>query len=69
MNEQIVTRRGEILDIKMLKSAHGNAVIFDRSCEVRDEKAPHVVRFNSGQATLLTMVGRPHYCLKCKNVE
>ncbi|MEW8563024.1 MAG: RNA-binding protein [Candidatus Thiodiazotropha sp.] len=72
--KEILSEYGEVLEIKMLKTAHGQVVVLDGVREVRLKVAelkkhliPHIVRFNSGQAILLTMQGRPPYCLKCKS--
>lgn len=66
---------GEVIDVSMLKTAHANCVTLDGVREVRlktDErnkhKIPHIIHFSSGQSVLVTMQGRPPYCLKCKTV-
>lgn len=73
--KEIFNQYGEILDITMSKTSHEKLVAFNGTREVRmkvDEfqrqQIPHVVHFNSGQAILVTMAGRPPYCLKCKHV-
>ena len=67
---------GEVIgEIKMLKTAHEKVVVYDgvrevklRVDEMKKHMIPHVVHFNSGQSVLLTIPGRPPYCLKCKTV-
>ena len=72
---EILSDYGEILEFKMLKAAHEKVVVLDgvrevkmRVDEVKKHAIPHIVHFNSGQSVLLTMAGRPPYCLKCKTV-
>ena len=70
---EVLSKFGEVVgDIKMLKNAHADSVTFDGVREVRlktgeigKQKIPHVIHFPSGQA-ILTIYGRPQYCLKCK---
>lgn len=66
---------GEVMDIQMLRTAHEKLVTFNGVREIRlktDEfhrqQIPHLVNFNSGQSILITMQGRPPYCLKCRSV-
>ena len=66
---------GQVTNITSLKTAHANCVTLDGVREVRlktDEVSrhniPHIVHLPSGQSLLLTMIGRPPYCLKCKTV-
>ena len=73
--KEILGEFGEVQEIRLLRTAHANVVVFDGVREVRmkvdefkKQMIPHVVRLNSGQAILFTMAGRPPYCLKCKSV-
>ena len=72
---KILGQFGEVLNIKLLKTAHANVVTFDGVREVKlkvdefqKQQLPHLVRFNSGQSILLTITGRPPYCLKCHQI-
>lgn len=72
---EILSQYGEILDIKMLKTAHEKLVAYNGVREVRlktdefhKQQIPHIVNFNSGQSILITMQGRPPFCLKCKGI-
>lgn len=72
---EIFGQFGEILSVKMLKTAHANVVTFDGVREVKvkvdefkKQQLPHIVHFNSGQSILVTMSGRPPYCLKCRSI-
>lgn len=73
--EEIFGQYGEILDIEMLKTSHEKLVAFNgtrqikmKVTEFQKQLLPHIVYFNSGQAILVTMAGRPPYCLKCKSI-
>ena len=66
---------GKVLSVDMLKTAHENHVILDGTREVKlktdelsKQQIPHVVNFRSGQKVLVTMAGRPPYCLKCRSI-
>ena len=66
---------GQVTKVTSLKTAHANCVTLDGVREVRlktDEDSkhniPHIVHLPSGQSLLLTMIGRPPYCLKCRTV-
>ena len=72
---EIFSQYGKILDIKMMKTAHEKLVAYNGVREIKmkiDEimkhQIPHLVNFNSGQTILVTMAGRPPYCLKCRAV-
>ena len=72
---EILGQFGEVLSVKLLKTAHANVVTFDGVREVKlkvdefqKQQLPHLVRFNSGQSILLTITGRPPYCLKCHQI-
>ena len=72
---EIFSQYGDILDIAMSKTSHEKFVAFNGTREVRmkvdefkKQQIPHLVHFNSGQAILVTMAGRPPYCLKCRHV-
>lgn len=69
---ELFSKYGEVLDIKMMKTAHAKITTFNGSREVklktdefRKHIIPHLVNFNSGQSILLTIPGRPPYCLRC----
>ena len=71
----IFTDYGEVLDIKMMKTSHEKLVALNgirevkiKTDELRKQQIPHLVNFNSGQSILITMAGRPPYCLKCQSV-
>ena len=73
--KEILGQYGDVLDVRMLKSAHADVVAFDGVREVRikvdefqKQLIPHLVKFQSGQSILVTMYGRPPYCLKCSNI-
>ena len=36
-----------------------------KTSEFKRQLIPHLVKFNSGQSILVTLNGRPPYCLKC----
>ena len=72
---EILSQYGEIIDIKMLKTAHAEIVTYDgvreikmKVNELQKQQIPHLVKFPSGQSVLLTMAGRPPYCLKCSSI-
>ena len=72
---EILESFGEVVDTNLSKTAHADVVAYDgvrevrlRTDELRKHKIPHVVHFNSGQSILITMQGRPPYCLRCKSV-
>ena len=72
---EIFSQYEKILDIKMMKTAHEKLVAYNGMREIKmkiDEimkhQIPHLVNFNSGQTILVTMAGRPPYCLKCRAV-
>lgn len=72
---EILGQFGEVLNVKLLKTAHANVVTFDGVREVKlkvdefqKQQLPHLVSFNSGQSILLTIAGRPPYCLKCRQI-
>ncbi|MCG8032949.1 MAG: hypothetical protein JAZ03_12335 [Candidatus Thiodiazotropha taylori] len=72
---EVLQQFGEIMDIKMSTTSHEKLVAFNgvrevrvKTSEMRKQQIPHLVRFNSGQAMLLTIAGRPPYCLKCRQV-
>ena len=69
---ELFSKYGEVLDIKMMKTDHAKITTFNGSREVklktdefRKHIIPHLVNFNSGQSILLTIPGRPPYCLRC----
>ena len=69
---ELFSKYGEVLDIKMMKTAHAKITTFNGSREAklktdefRKHIIPHLVNFNSGQSILLTIPGRPPYCLRC----
>ena len=66
---------GEVLGVRMCKSSHAQVVALNglrevtlKTDEVLKQKIPHLVKFNSGQSILVTMMGRPPLCLKCHEV-
>ena len=73
--EEIFSEYGQVIDIKMMKTAHAKLVAQNGSREIRlktdefkKQTIPHLVKFKSGRSILVTMAGRPPYCLKCGNV-
>ena len=67
---------GELVDIKCMKSTYGNVTAMNRvrevplkTDEIRKRQIPHLVIIMSGQSALITMLGRPPLCLKCKVVS
>lgn len=59
----------------MLKTAHGEHITLDGTRQVKmkvdefkKQIIPHIINFKSGQMLLVTMAGRPPYCLKCKAI-
>lgn len=72
---EILSDYGKVLDISLMKTSHEKLVALNGTREVRlktDEfrrhQIPHMVQFKSGQNILLTMAGRPPYCLRCRSV-
>ena len=70
-----LSRFGEITSINMLhtsnekfKTLTGVREITMITDEVRRQNIPHLINFQSGQSCLITMLGRPPYCLKCQTV-
>ena len=66
---------GQVMKCNSLKSAHADCVTFDgvrevylKTTEVLKQRIPHLVHLASGQSLLVTMRGRPSYCLKCRAV-
>ena len=66
---------GEGVDIKYMKSTYGNITAMNgtrdvllKTDEIRKQQIPHLVNIMSGQSVLITMLGRPPLCLKCKVV-
>lgn len=64
-----------MIDIKLCKSSHEKVVAMNgvrevllRTDEIRKQKIPHLVNFQSGQSILITMQGRPPFCLKCREL-
>lgn len=73
--KEIFGQYGQVIDVKMLKSAQTNIVAFHGVHEVRlkvdgfqKQQIPHLVKFHSGQSVLITMNGRPPYCMKCQSI-
>ena len=66
---------GEVVDIKNMTSTYGNITAMNgtrevllKTDEIRKQQIPHLVNIMSGQSVLITMLGRPPLCLKCKVV-
>ena len=73
--EEIFGEYGQVLGISMMKTAHAKLVAQNGSREIRlktdefkKQLIPHLVKFKSGRSVLITMAGRPPYCLKCGHV-
>lgn len=71
----IFSEFGKVMSVDMLKTAHREHVTLDGTREVKlkvdefmKQNIPHIVNFKSGQKILITMAGRPPYCLKCKSI-
>ena len=65
----------KVLSIDDLKTAHENRVTLDgtrqvvlKTDELLKQQIPHIINFKSGNKVLVTMPGRPPYCLKCKGI-
>lgn len=72
---EIFSEFGKVLSVDMLKTAHGEHVTLDGTRQVKmkvdefkKQTTPHIINFKSGQKLLVTMAGRPPYCLKCKAI-
>ena len=66
---------GQILDIGMMRASHEKVTVLNgvrqvtlKVDEVMKQRIPHLIKFPSGQCCLVTMQGRPPYCLKCQEV-
>ena len=72
---EVLENFGEVVTVDKLRTKHANCVTYDGVREVRlrmnelhKQKIPHIVHLPSGQTILITMQGRPPFCLKCKSV-
>ena len=62
----------EVLDVNLCKSSYAHVCVLNglrevvlRTDEIKQQKIPHLVKLGSGQSILVTMQGRPPFCLKC----
>ena len=72
---EILDSFGNVMSVNYLRTAHAECVTLDgvrevrlKTDELRKQRIPHVVHLSSGVTILITMPGRPPYCLKCKSV-
>ena len=72
---EIFNQFGSVMNISMCKTAHAKLTAYNGIREVRikcdefqKQNIPHLVNFKSGQSILITVPGRPPYCLRCQSV-
>lgn len=62
-----VSRENMVYTANDVKSSGIRRVMLETD-EVQKRSLPYIVKFNGGYTALVTMAGRPPYCLKCKTV-
>ena len=72
--KEIFSEYGEILQLSFMdttfreqKVANGKRLVVLKTHEMKKQEIPHLIKFKSGLSILVTMEGRPPFCLKCNS--
>ena len=71
---EIFSEYGEVLQTSFCTTyykdhavANGKRLVVLKAHEMKKQEIPHLIKFKSGLSTLVTMGGRPPFCLRCKS--